>query len=77
MNNNPFLREKENRNAEVIRLGTVQTVDGNNWTIKWDDAPDALNTTYSRVDTYTPAVGDRVIGVQRAQTYVILGKLVH
>ena len=77
MTNNPFVEERQKRGQEIIRIGTVGAVEGNSWTVKWDDESAPLDTTYSRVSSYTPATGDRVIGIQRASTYVILGKLVH
>lgn len=55
----------------------MEAVEGSSWTIKWDGEGAPMDTTYSRVASYTPAAGDRVVGIQRASTYVILGKLVH
>lgn len=77
MTNNPFIEERQKRGQEIIRIGTVGTVEGSNWTVKWDNESAPMNTTYSRVASYTPTAGDRVVGIQRASTYVILGKLVH
>ncbi|MCI9458658.1 MAG: hypothetical protein HFE44_17090 [Oscillospiraceae bacterium] len=77
MTNNPFIEERQKRGQEIIRIGTVEAVEGSSWTIKWDGEGAPMDTTYSRVASYTPAAGDRVVGIQRASTYVILGKLVH
>ena len=76
MNNNPFLNEEQPESGGIIRFGKVASASGGTYRITWDGEESPQDTTYARLSSYTPQAGDRVMGIYRAGSYTILGKVV-
>ena len=59
-----------------MKLAKVEEVTSDGIKIKFDGENTASEQLYTRVDSYTPTINDRVILGEAAGTYVIMGKVV-
>ncbi len=59
----------------VFRIATVKSVSGTTAKLKFDGETQQSEKTYSRLASYSPAAGDRVLLARTGATYVILGKI--
>lgn len=59
-----------------MKLATVKEVSANGTKIKFDGEGIVSEQYYSRLGSYIPTNGDRVLLAQIAGTHVILGKVI-
>lgn len=71
-----FLEMNRQKTEKVFRLGMVDSVTGGLPTIQFDGEETASGKLYARLDSYTPAVNDRVLLAKVSGSYIVLGKVV-
>lgn len=71
-----FLQMSQPDPKSPFRLGKVVSVINGLPSILFDGEETASGKLYARLDSYTPAVNDRVLLVKVSGTYIVLGKVV-
>lgn len=65
-----------NNNSKSFKLAVVKSISSGKTIVQFDGEEESSNKSYSRLGSYLPTVGDRILLLNVGGTYVIAGEIV-